>query len=82
MVISAKTGLCTANNDQKGIYDLKNFTVQSLEDNHVALICGDASKKGERDIHLRFETSKEKRDWIESFRIHFAYAVTQQQLAK
>ena len=37
MTVSESTGLCSANTDQKGIYDLKGFTVQSLEDNAIAL---------------------------------------------
>lgn len=31
------------------------------------------NKKGERDIHLKFDTAKEKRDWTESLKAHMAY---------
>ena len=34
------------------------------------------NKKGERDIHLKFETAKEKRDWAESFKAHMAYGAS------
>ena len=35
-----------------------------------------ANKKGERDVHLKFELAKEKRDWTESMKAHMAYGAT------
>ena len=40
MTVSSATGICAANNDQKGIYELKNYSLQSLEDNFVTLVSG------------------------------------------